>query len=429
MSSIDSNSASGYLKLLRNYQFLALWMAQILAQLVDKILLVLLIAIATSTDYKDYPIPVNTRESLIMIATTLPAIFFGSIAGIFVDMHPKRQVMILCNVFRGVLVLLIPFVPKALPLLLAATFLISALTQVFAPAEQSAIPSIVPESGLMSANALFTMTMMTSMIVGYAIGSPLLSGLVAWLPQFKDFSRELLLGGMYLLSGLVLLVIPKNQEIVHPRAEGYSFWGDLIDGFKYVRHNKLIAGAMIQLCVLYGILSALMKLSMNLTELVTNSRADFGYLIAAAGIGLAIGALLLGQFGDRFAHRPLPLVGFVGMAFALVMFAFVSNLWLSLIVSGFLGFHGALIAVPMQTAIQKYTPENMRGKVFGLLNNAENIAASLPLVLAAVALDLSTSFFGQKLGFQIVMIACSLIVAFLGIWAWTHTHKALEKVL
>jgi MFS family permease len=428
MSSIDPNSASGYLKLLRNYQFLALWLAQILAQLVDKILLVLLIAIATSTDYKDYPIPVNTRESLIMIATTLPAIFFGSIAGIFVDMHPKRQVMIWCNVLRGILVLVIPFAPKALLLLLLITFLISTLTQAFAPAEQSAIPLLVPESGLMPANALFTMTMMTSLIVGYAIGSPLLTGLEVWFPSFKEFSRELLLGGMYLLSGIVLFIIPE-REVVHPKADGFSFWGDLVDGFKYVRQNKLIAGAMIQLFVLYGILSALMKLSMNLTELVTNSRADFGFLIAATGIGLAIGALILGQYGDRFAHRPLPLVGFVGMAFALVMYAFVSTLWMSLLISGFLGFHGALIAIPMQTAIQKHTPENMRGKVFGLLNNGENIAASLPLALAAVALDLSTASFGTKLGFQIVMISSSLIVAFLGTWAWTHTHKALEKVL
>jgi len=39
----------------------------------------------------------------------------------------------------------------------------------------------------------------------------------------------------------------------------------------------------------------------------------------------------------------------------------------------------------MQTAIQEETPEDMRGKVFGLQNNAINIALSLPLVLAGLA--------------------------------------------
>jgi MFS family permease len=137
----------------------------------------------------------------------------------------------------------------------------------------------------------------------------------------------------------------------------------------------------------------------------------------------------LGQYGDRFAHRPLPFVGFIGMAIGLFMFAFVSNLWVGLAVGGFIGIHGALVAIPMQTAIQKHTPENMRGKVFGLLNNGENIAASLPLALTAIALDLSTGAFGKQFGFQIVMIILSIIVLALGTWAWNRTKKALQKVL
>ncbi|MBF2097967.1 MAG: arabinose efflux permease, partial [Gloeomargaritaceae cyanobacterium C42_A2020_066] len=45
------------------------------------------------------------------------------------------------------------------------------------------------------------------------------------------------------------------------------------------------------------------------------------------------------------------------------------------------GLCGALIGVPLQTRLQAETPEDMRGKVFGLQNNAVNIALSLPLVL------------------------------------------------
>jgi uncharacterized membrane protein YidH (DUF202 family) len=71
----------------------------------------------------------------------------------------------------------------------------------------------------------------------------------------------------------------------------------------------------------------------------------------------------------------------------------------------------------------------MRGKVFGLLNNSENIAASLPLALIAIALDLSTSGFGKQGGFQLVMIILSLMVLALGTWAWNRTKKALQKVL
>ncbi len=419
MSMISNNV---FFKLLSDRSFLALWTSQLLSQLADKILLVLLIAIAA--DYQSNSVAINSRESLLMIASTLPAIFFGSIAGIYVDRYPKRLIMIGCNILRGVLVLLIPFLPKLLALLLLVTFLISTLTQAFAPAEQSAIPLLVAESSLMSANALFTITMMGAMIVGFAVGSPLLGWLTYVLPAWSG--RELFIGGMYMVAGILLLRLPRTEARTYNHPHVLQ---DLKDGLSYLRQNPLISGAIIQLVILYSVFAALLKLSINLTEIITNNRADFGFLLAAAGMGLAIGALLLGQFGDRLAHRPLPLVGFIGMSLMLAMFCFVNNIWLALILAAVLGFNGALVAVPMQTAIQQYTPENMRGKVFGLLNNAENIAVSLPLAFAAVALDLSTSAFGQLRGLQLVMIICSAIVLGMGMWAWSHTHKALEKVL
>ena len=47
-----------------------------------------------------------------------------------------------------------------------------------------------------------------------------------------------------------------------------------------------------------------------------------------------------------------------------------------------LGVGTALVAIPAQTTLQEDTPENQRGKVFGLQNNLINISLSLPLILA-----------------------------------------------
>jgi MFS family permease len=422
-------SENGFLRLLSDRYFLCLWSGQLISQLADKVLLVLLIAIATSDSYISYSVPVNSRESMIMIASTLPAIFFGSIAGIYVDRYPKRMVLIGCNILRGILVLTIPFLPKMLILLLTITFLISIFTQFFAPAEQSAIPLLVPESYLMSANALFTLTMMGSMIVGFAIGAPLLKlfdlGFTSLLKI--NFGQELLVGGMYIIAGLVLVFLPKNEVI--QLGDRSHIWADLKDSLKYLKRNPLISGAILQLVIFYGVFAALLKLSTNLSEIITGNRTDFGYLLAATGIGMAIGAVILGNLGDRFAHRPLPLVGFIGMALMLVMLAFVQDLRLALVLTVILGFNGALVAVPMLTVIQKYTPENMRGKVFGLLNNAENVAVSLPLAIAAVTLDAAIGWLGNVQGLQLVLIMCSAIVLGLGLWSWSITQIALTKEL
>jgi predicted MFS family arabinose efflux permease len=86
------------------------------------------------------------------------------------------------------------------------------------------------------------------------------------------------------------------------------------------------------------------------------------------------------------------------MAGSLVGIAlFTHNLLMTLLMTLLLGGFAALIGIPMQTTIQVETPEEMRGKVFGLQNNGINIALSLPLALAGFAetlLGLRSVFFG-----------------------------------
>jgi predicted MFS family arabinose efflux permease len=52
-----------------------------------------------------------------------------------------------------------------------------------------------------------------------------------------------------------------------------------------------------------------------------------------------------------------------------------------------LGVGAAMLAIPAQTTIQEDTPEEQRGKVFGLQNNLINIALSLPLALAGAVVS------------------------------------------
>ena len=75
-----------------------------------------------------------------------------------------------------------------------------------------------------------------------------------------------------------------------------------------------------------------------------------------------------------------------------------------------LGVFAALIGVPMQTTIQSKTPVEMRGKVFGLQNNAVNIALSLPLALAAQA--------ETRFGLSLVILGLAAIAILGGILTW-----------
>lgn len=405
----------GFRSLVKNRPFMRLWTGQILSQIADKIFFVLLIALLVN--YEPLPALANSMRSAVMIANTLPAVLFGSAAGIFVDRWSKKQILWSGNFFRGVLVLLIPLLPKAFLVLLVIAFLESILTQFFAPAEQAAIPLLVRPINLMSANALFTTTMLGSVVVGFAIGEPLLSLASDVLGRY---GQELFVGGLYLLAAFVLYLLPL-KEVSRRETSNSRPLDDLKQGLRYLAKNRLIKNAMIQLTVLYAVLGALSILAIGLAEDIGLKPTQFGFLLAATGVGLALGAGILGHWEEFFHNRPLPLIGFLGMAVVLLLFTFVQHLWLGLVLSILLGIGAALIGVPMQTLIQAQTPSSMRGKVFGVQNNLLNIALSLPLAIAGLLAD--------AVGLRTVLVGMSLTAALAGFWAWRSTRKALKDAI
>ena len=418
---------SGLDALLRNRPFLALWTGQLLAQVADKIFYVLLIILLKTGGYTPGQNTEHSMLSAVMIAYTLPAIVFGSAAGIVVDRFSKKQMLIACNVIRAVLIIALPFLPKAFVVLLTMTFLVSTVTQFFAPAEAAAIPLAVGREGLMSANALFASSTMGGIIVGMTIGEPLFS----WVKHsFGAASQEFLLGGLYLISaGLIYTMRIKEA---HPGSSGKNVhpWQDLKEGLRYLKHNHLVSNAMVQLTILYSVFAALQVLAIALSGKIGLKETQFGFLLAAAGVGMVFGAAFLGHWGASFHHKPLPLIGFLMMGFVLAMFAFVRHLWVGFGLSAVFGFGASLINGPMQALIQEKTPESMRGKVFGLENNAINIALSLPLALTGPLTDAVSKAVGSDdLGLRIVLLSLGFLVSVMGMAAWRHTRKVLQDVV
>ena len=422
----------GFLPVLQNTRFLILWGGQIFSQLADKIYLVLAIAIIAS-NFQTPDKPISTWVSPVTIAFTIPAVLFGSLAGVYVDRWSKKAVLVFSNLFRGIFVLILPFLlwiagDKSLSYnlswgfatLLIITFLVSTLTQFFAPAEQAVIPLIVKKHDLLAANSLYTTTMMALLIIGFAVGEPLLNMSDKLFGSWgfpNDIGKEILVGSAYAIAGIILIVLQtrehkqdRNQKESHPLR-------DIWDGVQYLKQNKRVRNALIQLIVLFSVFAALVVLAVSVADKIPQLEADrFGILLAATGVGMGLSAAVVGNLGQRFSNAQLSFVGSIGVASSLVGLSLAtSSLWLALAMTAFMGAFAALIGIPMQTTIQSQTPSDMRGKVFGLQNNAVNIALSLPLALAAEA---ETYF-----GLENVILGLAAIVLLGGIFNWYLTLK------
>lgn len=428
----------GFLPVLRNRNFLSLWSGQVFSQLADKVYLVLMIAII-STRFQTGEQSISGWVSAIMMAFTIPAVLFGSIAGVFVDRWSKKAVLVVTNILRGILVLSIPFLlwltqdwkplvaslPVGFGILLGLSFLISTLTQFFAPAEQAAIPLVVRREHLLSANSLYTTTMMALVVVGFAVGEPLLAladTLTTGLGIGVGMGRELVVGSSYAIAGVLLLLLKTGEKFPDPEQEPPHVWLDLRDGLRYLKQNHRVRNALIQLVILFSIFAALAVLAVRLAEIIPGLKSSqFGFLLAAGGVGIAAGATLLGQYGQRFSHAGLSLCGSVGVAASLVCLSmFTKQLWVELVAIALLGGFASLVAIPMQTTIQKETPPEMRGKVFGLQNNVINIALSLPLALAGVA--------ETFIGLRAVFLSLAAIAIAGGVLTWYICRTETQTV-
>ena len=430
-----NNQQAGFLPVLKNPNFLALWAGQVFCQLADKVYLVLMIALINS-QFQASDQSISGWVSALMIAFTIPAVLFGSVAGVFVDRWSKKVVLVASNIWRGILVLLIPtllwlthdwqpigVLPVGFLIILGVTFLVSTLTQFFAPAEQSAIPLIVKEQDLLSANSLYTTTMMASVIVGFAVGEPVLAladGLWGQLGGGGGLGKEILVGGSYAIAGLILFLLQTNEKPHPPETEFPHVLSDLRDGLRYLQENHRIRNALLQLIILFSVFAALTVLAVRMAEIIPNLKASqFGFLLASAGVGVAIGATILGQFGQRFSYKQLSFWGCLGMTGSLIgLSLFTTQLLPVLLFIALVGIFGALVGIPMQTAIQTETPPAMRGKVFGLQNNVINIALSLPLALAGVA----ETFIGLKA----VFFTLAAIVLVGGLFTWYNSSESSD---
>ncbi len=429
---LDSQeSVSGFLPVLRNFNFLTLWSGQVFSQLADKVYLVLMIALISSR-FQAADQSISGWVSAIMIAFTIPAILFGSVAGILVGRTAKQPVLVITNVLRGALVLAIPFLlgwvgqaesvgglPLGFYLLLVITFLVSTLTQFFAPAEQAILPLVVENRYLLSANSLYTTTMMAAAIVGFAIGEQVLDWADAWAQGFAGINsgKSLAVGISYIVAGGLILLMRVKETEDDTAQQTKNIWADIRDGLSYLQNNLAVRGALIQLVVLFSVFAALAVLAVRIAEVIPALQTDqFGLLLSAGSVGLGLGALFVGQFAQSLPRAQLASVGTVGMATSLaVLSVFTTQLWVAIASIAFFGLFSALLGIPAQTTIQEETPPQMRGKVFGLQNNAVNIALSLPLALAGIA--------EQFVGLQLTLLGLASLIILGNISTWYFSRS------
>ncbi len=160
---LQSHSSIGSIELLRNNRnFRQLWLGQVVSQMGDWFDTIAL-----------YTIILNLTGSgrdigLLLVARFVPSFIFGPLSGVVADRFNRRTIMIVSDLLRALVVLGFLFVRRAdqLWIIYVLTVAQLALSTFFEPAKTAAIPSIVSDRELVSANAIASVTWSVMLTLG-----------------------------------------------------------------------------------------------------------------------------------------------------------------------------------------------------------------------------------------------------------------------
>jgi MFS family permease len=297
---------------------------------------------------------------------------------------------------------------------LLALYIVAALLGVgraFAgPALSALAPNLVPLDILPRAIALSSIAWQTGAVFGPALGG--------YLYAYAPYAPYAVSGLLFAIAFTCLLFIPPipRSELTH----GKNPWAQMVEGLKYVRHNRLVLGAISLdlFAVLLGGATAMLPVFAR--DVLHAGPEGLGHLRAAP----AVGATLTAAF---FSVRPLKrdvglkMLAAVGVfGTATILFGFSRWMPLSLVCLALLGAADMFSVYVRQSLIQLYTPDQMRGRV--------GAVSSLFISASNELGEAESGFLGALIGPVPAVIAGGFgAIAVVLLWSWWFPELRLAK--
>ena len=409
----------GYVALLRrNRGFRQLWLGQVVSQMgdwFDTIALYTIILHLTGS---------GRNVGLLMVARFVPSFVFGSLSGVVADRFSRRSIMIVSDLLRALVVLGFLFVRRAdqLWIIYVLTVLQLALSTFFEPAKTAAIPSIVSDRELVSANAISSVTWSAMLTLGAAIGGVV----TGWFGTDVAFVLDAL---TYLLSAALIASVrfPKRparekSKLTISRALGIS---ETIEGARYVkRRPRVLALLLVKPAwgLGGGILTLLAVFGEKIFPVGRSAATGIGVLFAARGIGTAVGPIVARRIsgeGNKRMQNSIGIAFLIGGVFYMA-FGGARSFVVSLIVLGLAHTGGSILWVFSTVLLQRSVADNFRGRVF---------AAELALLTLTMAVsNYATGELLDRFGLSPRVVAFGIGAFFLipG-FAWFVTQRWWDK--
>jgi MFS family permease len=304
--------------------------------------------------------------SLLGVLGFLPFILFALPAGVWVDRLRRRQILIVGDASRAVLLTLIPILWALGVLqiwhLLVLQFVIGCFTVFFDVAYQSYLPALIEREHLVDGNSKLQLTVSVAQVGGPSMTGGLIAAITAPYAIVVDAAS-------FVISTVFMLRMkhresPPRYDADEPRPK---MWPQVREGLAWVlgnRYLRAIAGCtgtsnffnqvLFAIFILYGV------------RVLHLSSVELGVVFAVGSVGSIIGALLANRLQKRLG------VGRAIVSYA-VIFSCAGILFplaprsspIPELIAGFalFGFASVAYNITQVSLRQAITPERLQGRM------------------------------------------------------------------
>ena len=332
-----------------------------------------------------------------IVARIIPALM-SSFAGILADRFNKKNVMIICDLSRMVIVLGLFFTTTLIQL-----FLINFLSEIFSlirqPSRESVVPEVVDDEYLVKANSLFTVGTyaslpLASLVFGVISDNSLIEGIVSYGNDWNGSVIFVIDSVTFLISSFLLLYLKTDSPNKNIEKQS-NVLGDLKEGLNYflsVQELRTVTTSISLSLVGAGALFVLGNT--YLTESLNFTQSSFGFMIASFGFGIIFTMVILSYFVTSFSRIPF----FIGISMVItglsLLFAFNSSEFSTILFFIFIsGIGSGSVYLLTLSYLQSTTDKNLRGRVFGNFYTIGRLSILLSLFISGFAANFINQYF------------------------------------
>lgn len=299
------------------------------------------------------------------LATFLPYLLFGLIAGAYVDRWNKKRTMMTADLLRAVFVGLIPIlIGYSINLVYLLTFLSTTANLFFSPAKMAVIPAIFTKEKILTATSLAETAENITEILGYALAGVF----IMVIPIQKIFYLDSL---TFLFSAALIFSMSFSFETQYQakhkldmESESHIFQ-DMLEGLAYIRKTKVLAHTLLTYCLALLVFSGFNPLIfVYALDTLKTSTVGLGILEASAAVGITVGSILISFWGNHIDKQKLVLWGYFISGLTIWILGMFPTYPLALMGFFLTGVSNAMFLIPIQSIFQEETSAPMRGRVF-----------------------------------------------------------------